>query len=155
MRTATILTFLAIVQIQQVAAAEEFPNSPSTWYGEIKQNEKVIGHFCLQVTEPLVPIVDRRAKPRKCAVISGTISSSVTTSPGDLVSGYFCPDKSEVGFFTLPLPSDNSLAGPNIFLGTLYTDRIVGGYYVIESNDSPRPYIGVELGFNKVEKCQR
>ena len=155
MRTAAILSFLAIVQIQQIAAAEEFPNSPSTWYGEIKQNEKVVRHFCLQVTEPLAPIVDRRARPRKCSAFSGTISSSAMTSPGDLVSGYFCPDESEVGFFILPLPSDDSLAGPNMFLGRLHEDRIVGGYYVIESNDSPRPYIGVELGFNKVEKCER
>ena len=155
MRAATILAFLAIAQIQQIAAAEEFPISPSTWYGEIKKNEKVVRHFCLQVTEPLAPIVDHRAIPKKCSAISGTISSTVTTSPGDLVSGYFCPDESEVGFFTLPLPSDNSLAGPNIFLGRLHTDRITGGYYVIESNDSPRPYIGVELNFNKVEKCER
>jgi hypothetical protein len=155
MRAATILTFLAIVQTQQIAAAEEFPGSPSIWYGEIKRNDKVVRHFCLQVTEPLVPIVDHRATPRKCAAISGTISSSATTSPGDLVSGYFCPDEAEVGFFTLPLPSDNSLAGPEIFLGRLSTNRIMGGYYAIESNDSPRPYAGIELHFDKVEKCER
>jgi hypothetical protein len=154
MRTATILTSLAIILNQQIAAAEEFPSSPSIWYGEIKKNDKVVRHFCLQIAEPLVPIVDRRATARKCAAISGTISSSVSTSPGDLVSGYFCPDESEVGLFTLPLPSDNSLAGPEIFLGRLTTDRIMGGYYIIESNDSPRPYIGVELDFNKVEKCE-
>jgi hypothetical protein len=154
MRTAAILIFSAIVPIQQAAAAEEFPSSPSTWYGEIKQNQKVVRHFCLQVTEPLVPIVDRRTKPRKCSAISGTISSTTMASPGDLVSGYFCPDKSEVGFFILPLPSDNSLAGPNMFLGRLHADRIVGGYYVIESNDSPTPYMGIELGLNKVEKCE-
>ena len=35
------------------------------------------------------------------------------------------------------------------------TREQLGGYYVIESNDSPRPYIGVELNFNKVEKCER
>jgi hypothetical protein len=56
-------------------------------------------------------------------------------------------------FFTLPLPSDNSLSGPNIFLGRLDTDRIMGVYYVIESNDFPTPYTGIELDFKKVDKC--
>jgi hypothetical protein len=155
MRTVTILTFLAIFQMQQIAWAEEFPKSPSLWYGEIKQNGKVVRHFCLQIKEPLIPIVDPRATPKKCAAISATISSSVAVSRSDLVSGYFCQEESEVGFFTLPLPSDDSLSGPNIFLGKLYMDRIMGAYYVIESNDFPRPYTGVELGFNKVENCVR
>ena len=153
MRTTTILMCLTILQIPQIAAAEEFPASPSTWYGEVKKNEKVVGRFCLQIAEALVPIADHRARPRNCAALSGTLSSGAA-SPGDLVSGYFCPDKSEAGFFTLPLPSDNSLAGPDIFLGTLHADRITGGYYVIESNDSPPPYIAVELDLRKVETCE-
>jgi hypothetical protein len=153
MRTATILAFLGILQMQQIVIAEEFPKSPSSWHGEMKKDGKVIRSFCLKVIESPVLIVDPRTRPKKCATLSATLSSSVDTSRGDLVSGYFCQDESEIGFFTLPLPSDNSLAGPNIFLGKLQADRIMGAYYVIESNDFPRPYIGIELNFNKVDKC--
>lgn len=154
MRIATVLALLAIFQIQQIATAQEFPKSPSMWYGEINSDGKVY-NFCLQITEPLVPIADPRTTPKKCAAISATLSRSVTASRSDLVSGYFCADKSEVGFFTLPPPSDDSMSGPNIFLGKLDADRIMGAYYVIESNDFPTPYIGVRLNFNKVEKCVR
>jgi hypothetical protein len=150
MRNATILAFLALFPIQQIAAAQEFPKSPSTWQGETR------GHkFCLQITEPLVPVVDPRPTPKKCATFSAMLSTSVATSQGDLVSGVFCQDQSQVGFFTLPLPSDNSMAGPNMFLGKLSMNRIAGAYYVIESNDFPTPYAGVGLDFNKVEKCVR
>jgi hypothetical protein len=149
-RNAAILTFLAIFPIQQIAAAQEFPKSPSTWYGETRGKT-----FCLQITEPLVPIIDSRPTPKKCATISAVLSTSGATSHGDLVSGYFCQDQSQVGLFTLPLPSDNSMSGPNIFLGKLHLNRITGAYYVIESNDFPTPYIGVGLDFNKVEKCVR
>jgi hypothetical protein len=159
MKTAAILTLSAIVQMEQMASAQEFPTSPSMWYAE-KQSNGVVNKFCLQVTEQLAPIVDHRTTPKKCSAFSGTLSYSTPLTGGDLVSGYFCSDNSEVGFFTLPLPSDNSMAGPNFFLGNLSLDRIkngytvlVGGYYVIESNDFPARYIGVRLDFNKVEKC--
>ena len=118
MRSAIILTFLALFPIQQIAAAQEFPKSPSTWQGETR------GHkFCLQITEPLVPMIDSRPTPKKCATFSAMLSTSVATSHGDLVSGHFCQDQSQVGFFTLPLPSDNSMSGPNIFLGKLSMNR--------------------------------
>jgi hypothetical protein len=99
MKTGIILTFLAIFQTQQLATANEFLKSPSTWYGEMKRNGKVVTNFCLQVTEPLIPIVDRRPAPKKCATFSATMSSPVTASRGDLVSGYFCQDEAKVGFF--------------------------------------------------------
>jgi len=151
MRNATILAFLAIFPIPQIAAAQEFPKSPSTWYGETRGKK-----FCLQITEPLVPITDSRPTPKKCANISAVLSTPGATSyGGDLVSGYFCEDQSQVAFFTLPLPSDDSMSGPNIFLGKLHMNRITGAYYVIESNDFPTPYIGVGLDFTKVEKCVR
>jgi hypothetical protein len=159
MKTATFLTLLAIFQVEEKAHAQEFPTSPSIWYGEIQAN-KVVKKFCLQVTEQLTPIVDPRATPKKCSAFSGMLSYSAPLTGGDLVSGYFCSDNSEVAFFTLPLPSDNSMAGPNYFVGKLGMDRIkntytalVGGYYVIESNDFPARYLGVQLDFNKVEKC--
>src|SRR5262245_29941609 len=114
MRTAAILALWAIFQIQQVAAAEEFPKSPSTWHGEMKRNGEVISAFCLQVTHPLVPIAYHRPTPKKCMSLSATMLSPPTASRGDLVSGYFCEEESDIGFFALPLPSDNSLAGPNI-----------------------------------------
>jgi hypothetical protein len=72
--------------------------------------------------DPLV--VDPRLPPKKCATISAAISMSVTTTHNDPVSGYFCQEQSQVGFFTLLLPSDNSLAGPNIFLGKLYNTTL-------------------------------
>jgi hypothetical protein len=149
-RTVTIVTLLAIFQSQQIAIAQEFPKPPSVWYAELKSGEKVVDKFCLQIKEPLVPIGDPRTTPRKCAAISATI---VAASHTDLVSGYFCEDQSEVGFFTLPPPSDNSLSGPNFFFGKLHIGRVTGAYYVIESNDVPSPYAGVMLDFVKVEKC--
>jgi hypothetical protein len=159
MKTAVILTLSAIVQMGQMASAQDFPTSPSMWYAE-KQSDGVVKKFCLQLTEHLAPIVDPRTTPKKCSAFSGMLSYSMPLTGGDLVSGYFCSDNSEIGFFTLPLPSDNSLAGPNFFLGNLDMDHIknsytvlVGGYYEIESNDFPARYIGVRLDFNKVEKC--
>src|SRR5262245_36219764 len=106
MRNATILAFLAICPILQIAAAQEFPKSPSTWYGETRGKK-----FCLQITDPLVPIIDSRSTPKKCATISAVLSTSGATSHGDLVSGYFCEDQSQMAFFTLPLPSDDSMSG--------------------------------------------
>jgi hypothetical protein len=78
-----------------------------------------------------LPSTDIREIPGDCeatiGLLTGAGNASLPVAPGsDLVSGYFCEDESEVRFFTLPLPSDNSLAGPNIFLGRLNKDRIMG-----------------------------